>query len=107
MSRTLSAIAAGAILLFTSPVMAEEVKIGFIDSAKIFAEYKGTEDAQRSFDQEVEAGEMQAKTMKAKLDSLNEEYQKQSGVISPTRKADKEQAIREKQPAYEPYVQSV
>lgn len=86
---------------------AADMKIGYIDSARIFAEFKGTEDAQRSFDQEVEAWETQAAEMKANLDSLDGEYQRQSLMLSDTRKAEKQQEITEKRTAYESFVQSV
>ena len=96
-----------ALLLTAASTPADELKLGYIDSARIFAEYKGTEDAQRSFDQEVETWEEQAKTMRAELDSLLEEYQAQSLMLSDALKAEKEQRISEKRSAYEAFAQSI
>ncbi|MFH1276978.1 MAG: OmpH family outer membrane protein [Candidatus Eisenbacteria bacterium] len=102
----ISALALAA-FLGAAPAAADDAKIGYIDSARIFAEYRGTEDAQRSFDQEVEAWEKQAEGMKADLDSLQKEYQAQSLILSDTRKQEKQQEILAKQSAYETFVQSV
>lgn len=96
-----------AMILGVTPAAAEDAKIGYIDSARIFAEFKGTEDAQRSFDQEVEGWEKQAEEMKAELDSLQREFQAQSVVISDTRKQEKQTEILTKQSTYETFVQSV
>jgi len=95
------------LLLAASPVLAADVKIGFIDSARIFAEYKGTEDAQRSFDEEVGTWETQAETMKADLDSLELEYQRQSLMMSEAKKTERQQEILQKRQEYEAFVQSV
>jgi outer membrane protein len=96
-----------ALLLASASVSAEELKLGYIDSARIFAEYKGTEDAQRSFDQEVATWEEEARVMRAELDSLLQEYQAQSLMLSDALKAEKEQRINEKRTTYETFVQSI
>lgn len=105
--RAAFAIAAFAALFAVAPAAGADLKIGYIDSARIFAEYKGTEDAQRSFDEEVAAWEKQAAAMKAELDSLQAEYQAQSLILSDTRKQEKNQLISAKQSDYEAFVQSV
>jgi len=96
-----------ALLLTAESAPADEMKLGYIDSARIFAEYKGTEDAQRSFDQEVASWEEEAKVMRAELDSLLGEYQAQSLMLSEALKAEKEQRINEKKATYETFVQSI
>ncbi|MBN1825919.1 MAG: OmpH family outer membrane protein [Candidatus Eisenbacteria bacterium] len=100
-------VLATAILSIPAGIAAADMKIGYIDSARIFAEYKGTEDAQRSFDQEVAAWEQQAQQMKAELDSLHELYQSQSLMLSDAKKAERQQEIAAKQAEYETFVQSV
>lgn len=99
-------IALAALLLSTGAAFAES-KIGYIDSARIFAEYKGTEDAQRTFDSEVEQWELQAQGLKTQLDSLEGEYQRQSLMLSETRKRERQQEILTKRQEYETFVQSV
>jgi outer membrane protein len=86
---------------------AADLKIGYIDSSRIFAEYKGTEDAQRSFDEEVQVWVKQAETMKAELDSLEKDFTAQSLMLSDARKTEKRQAISDKKAAYETFTQSV
>jgi len=93
--------------LGAGPIDAAEPKIGYIDSARIFAEFKGTEDAQRSFDQEVAGWVKEAEGMKAELDSLQREFQAQSLMLSDTRKEERKQAIDQKKAAYETFTQSV
>ena len=102
-------LVATAAILLALPVAAgaADVKLGYIDSARIFAEYKGTEDAQRDFDQEVAGWEEQARTMKAELDSLAEVYQSQSLMLSEAKKTERQQEITAKQAEYETFVQSV
>jgi outer membrane protein len=98
-----------ALLFFAapSPSGAADAKIGYIDSSRIFAEYKGTEDAQRSFDEEVGAWTKQAETMKAEMDSLEKEFASQSLMLSDARKAERKALIDEKKAAYEAFTQSV
>lgn len=96
-----------AAFLLSAGVAGAEGKIGYIDSARIFAEYKGTEDAQRTFDSEVEGWEQQAQGLKTQLDSLEGEYQRQSLMLSETRKRERQQEILTKRQEYEAFVQSV
>lgn len=103
--KTIAALVIGGALL-AAPLMAE-VKIGYIDSARIFAEYKGTADAQRTFDEEVVTWEAQAQTMKVELDSLDQEYERQSLMMSDAKKAERQQQILQKRQEYESFVQSV
>jgi len=102
-----AAIVALSLLASAGPLGAAEGKIGYIDSSRIFAEYRGTEDAQRSFDQEVAAWTKQAETMKAEIDSLEREYQSQSLMLSDARKMERKQLIDQKQSEYEAFTQSV
>ncbi len=104
-TRKTAAIVLGA-LVMASPLRAE-LKIGYIDSARIFAEYKGTADAQRSFDDEVAAWEKQAQGMKVRLDSLEQEYQRQSLMMSEAKKAERQAEIVKGRQDYEAFVQSV
>ncbi len=111
MDRRFTVTAAAALLILTflsaPSASAADLKIGYIDSARIFAEYKGTEDAQKAFDDEVEGWEKQAQAMKAEIDSLAGAYQAQSLMLSDARKVEKEQELLEKKTAYETFVQSI
>ncbi|MFH1679524.1 MAG: OmpH family outer membrane protein [Candidatus Eisenbacteria bacterium] len=114
MERGISWVARGGVALAVlaagfaaGPLGAAETKIGYIDSSRIFAEYRGTEDAQRSFDEEVQGWVRQAETMKAEIDSLEREFQSQSLMLSDARKGERKQVINEKKAAYESFTQSV
>ncbi len=52
-------------LTVSRPAVAADLKIGFIDSERIFAEYAGTQEAQKSFNREVQELTKTAKEKKA------------------------------------------
>ena len=65
-------------LMFTAAGRAGELKVGFINSQEIFRDYKGTEDAQRKFDQEKQKLEQELEGKKQELDELRADLEKRS-----------------------------
>ncbi len=86
---------------------AEEVKIGYIDTVKIFAEYKETVDAEAVYKKEVDAWKKKASDMEAELAKLREEIQSQSLMLSEEKMAEKRQTFDRKLQEYNQYMNDV
>jgi outer membrane protein len=97
-------VAAGFALIIAVPALAQEGKIGYVDSQKIFTESTEFQEAQAKFDKEVEDWNTQASTMKDEVDRLTEEYQKNSLVWSSTKKKEAEDQLKAKQDTLQNYV---
>ena len=78
-------------------VMADDIKIGYIDSQRIFAEYQEYQDAQVKFEMEVETWNTQGEQMKQEIDELIVELESQSLILSAEKKREKEQYLTAKQ----------
>jgi outer membrane protein len=87
----------GFVLVMAMGVMAEDVKIGYVDSQRIFAEFQEYQDAQAKFDKDVEAWNAQADEMKTEVDNLTQELQNQSLILSPEKKKEREDYLKAKQ----------
>jgi outer membrane protein len=102
----------GAALLSLAPLVPAvpalaEVKLGYIDSARILVEFKGVEDAKRTFDQEVKNWEKQEEMLRSELDSLGGEYKSQELMLTESMKKEKQDVIRTKKSAYDEFVKSI
>jgi outer membrane protein len=86
------------IVLFLSagPALAQG-KIGYVDSQRIFSELPEFKEAEAKFNKEVEDWEDQAADMKAEIDSLVEEKEKNSLVWSATKKKEVDDRLTAKQ----------
>ena len=82
-----------------------ELKIGFINSEKIFLEYEGTKVAQDKFNKEVAKWEQQATDMQKELKDLKEQLEKQSLLLSAERKTEIETQLQEKMIVYQKFIQ--
>ena len=83
--------------LLASLASAEEVKIGYVDSQRIFASYQEYQDAQAKFDKDVEAWNAQGDQMKQEIQKLKDELASQSLILSAEKKKEKEAIIAAKQ----------
>jgi len=97
---------AGALML-TGRSAAQELKIGYIDSERIFNEYKATKAAQEQFDRDVEAWRKQAEKAEEDLRKMREELESQRLLLSEQALREKEQALQAKQAEYERFIQSI
>jgi outer membrane protein len=88
---------AGFVFMIAIGAMAEDVKIGYVDSQRIFAEFQEYQDAQAKFDKDVEAWNNQADQMKADVETMTEELQNQSLILSPEKKQEREDNLKAKQ----------
>jgi len=99
-------LAAGLAFLVSAPVIAQEGKIGYVDSQKIFAESAEFQEAQAKFDKEVEDWNTQAGLLNDEVDKLKEENQKNSLVWSAAKKKEAEDRLKAKQDTLQQYLDS-
>lgn len=99
-----------------SATLADEMKIGFVNSAEIFSQYKTFADAQEKFNKEVEEWQEKAQTMKAEVDSLASYLKGEIAVIPPrlpfhalseSKQREKQEEYKTKESAYLEYVNTV
>ena len=86
---------------------AEEIKLGYIDTVKIFAEFKETVDAEAIYKKEVDAWKKKASDMEATLATMREEIQSQSLMLSEEKLAEKKQLFDKKLQEYNQYMTDV
>lgn len=86
-------------------LLAQDVKIGYIDSIKIFAEYGETQEAERLYRQEVEQWTAQKQRMEQEIVKLRDELQAQSLMLSEEKKAEKKLELDRKMAEYEQFME--
>ena len=86
-----------AVVIGSVGLLAEEAKIGYVDSQRIRAEFQEFQDAQAKFDKDVETWENQAQQMKVELDELTQELENLSLMLSAEKRKEKEESLKAKQ----------
>ncbi|NIM19469.1 MAG: hypothetical protein GTO51_03705 [Candidatus Latescibacteria bacterium] len=86
-------------------LLAQEVKIGYIDSIKIFAEYKDTQEAEQVYKKEVDAWKAQAASMEQEIVKLQEELKAQSLMLSEEKQREKKLELDRKMQGYQSFMQ--
>src|SRR5512147_1557685 len=82
-----------------------DVKIAFIDSDRIFAEYQKTQEAQASFNREVQELSRTAREKKGEIDELQRKLDQQSPMLSEAKRDQETQALQQKISEYESFIQ--
>jgi len=88
-------------------VWAEDLRIGFIDSERIFAEYQGTKEAQAEFNSDLELWSQELEQRKRELETLAEEYESQSLILSEPRRREREEEIARKRSELDTFVREI
>jgi outer membrane protein len=96
LSATQVAVSAGAV----------ELKIGYIDSDRIFAEYPKTQEVQTAFNREVADLSKSAREKKTEIDELQRKLDQQSPMLSEAKKDEQNLALQKKIGDYETFVQT-
>ncbi len=96
-------VAAG--LLAGSPAAAQNVRLGFVDSQRIFETYKGAQEAQERFGREVTAWRTEADERRRALDVLRNEIKDQEALVTDTKKIEQESALSKAVSEYDRFVQ--
>ena len=97
----------GALLSGATPALGADLKIAFIDSERIFNEYKGVQDAQKQFDQDIQTWKAQATEMKTAVDKLRQEIDSQRVMLSDSKLQEKEAELQTKMRDHEAFVQRI
>ncbi|HKW51447.1 MAG TPA: OmpH family outer membrane protein [Candidatus Eisenbacteria bacterium] len=101
------AVTGAIVALFAgAPSVRADIKIGFIDSDRIFAEYPKTREAQESFNREVQELSKTAKEKKTEIDELQRKLDQQGPMLSEAKKDEQNREIQRKLSEYETFVQT-
>jgi outer membrane protein len=84
-----------------------EIKIGYIDSARIFAEYKPAQEAQAQFDRQVQGWRAESSEKEKAVNALRAEVRDQSPILSAVKRQEKEEALQRAISDYERFIQDV
>lgn len=90
-----------------SALRAEEIKIGYIDTIKIFAEFKETVEAEEVYKKEVEVWKKKAEQMETELARLRENIESQSLMLSEEKLQEKKMEFETKAQDYQKYMKDV
>ncbi len=95
MTRRIMATVA-ALLLITMPMLAKEVKLGYIDSEAILSQYPDYQEAQRKLQEEEQKYLAEAQSKETVLQTMLEEIQQQSLMLSAEARDEREKKVLEK-----------
>ena len=94
-----------ACLLAGSPAAAQNVRLGFVDSQRIFETYKGAQEAQERFGREITAWRTEADERRRSLDVQRNEIKDQETLVTDTKKIEQESALSKAVSEYDRFVQ--
>jgi outer membrane protein len=90
---------------FAQPAHAQNVRIGFIDSQRIFNEYKSAQEAQDRFSREIQSWRQEADDRRRQVDELRNELKDQDPLLSEAKRLEKESALQKAVSDYDRFVQ--
>jgi outer membrane protein len=94
-------------LLPHQAAMAQEVKIGYVDMVKIWAEFKESIEANEVFKKEVEVHKKKLSEMELELAQMREEIQSQSLMLSEEKLAEIKLDYEQKAKAFQQYYNDI
>ena len=83
-----------------------DIKAGFIDTDRIFAEYGKTQEAQQAFNREVAELSKTAREKKSEITELQKKLDQQGPMLSEARRDEQNQELQKKIGEYETFVQT-
>lgn len=93
--------------LAVSPLAAAELRIGYIDSSRIFLEYKDAQEAQARFDRQVQGWRDEAAEKEKTVQQLRQEVRDQAPILSALKRQEKEAALQRSISEYETFIQEI
>ena len=99
-------VALCASLLAASGVRAAELKLGYIDSDRIFQNYEKTKTVQDDFNREVADISKTAREKKTEIDELQRKLDQQSPMLSEAKRDEQNKQLQTKIGEYEAFVQA-
>ncbi|UCG53308.1 MAG: OmpH family outer membrane protein [Candidatus Latescibacterota bacterium] len=97
-------LAAVMISVLSTGLNAQDLKIGYIDSQRIFAEYRETVEAEQIYKKEVDQWKAEATTMEQEIARLQEELRAQSLMLSEEKQKEKKLELDKKLQDYQKFV---
>ena len=86
---------------------AADLRMGYIDSAKIFQEFKEAKEAQERFDRQVQGWRDEAAEKEKLVGQLRAEVRDQAPILSALRRQEKEEALQRAISDYESFIQEI
>ena len=100
-------LAALALVAAPAALRAAELKMGYIDSARIFQEYADAKESQARFDRQVQSWRDDAAEKEKQVKQLRDEVRDQSPILSALKRQEKEEALQRATSEYEKFVQDI
>jgi len=92
-------------LTMPAPAAAQIVRLGFVDSQRIFESYRGAQEAQERFGREITAWRTEADERRKSLDVLRNEIKDQAELATDAKKLEQESALSKSVSEYDRFVQ--
>jgi outer membrane protein len=86
---------------------ATDLRMGYIDSARIFLEYKDAQEAQQRFNRQVDSWRDEAAEKEKAVNDLRKEVRDQSPILSAMRRQEREETLQRAISDYERFIQEV
>lgn len=102
-----AALLAAALLLAATIAAAADLSVGYIDSSRIFLEYKEAQDAQQRFDRLVQGWRDEAAEKEKLVTQLRGEVRDQGPILSALKRQEKETALQRAVTDYENFIQEI
>ncbi|OGF15280.1 MAG: hypothetical protein A2W00_06760 [Candidatus Eisenbacteria bacterium RBG_16_71_46] len=100
-------MAAAALAWAPWPASAQNLQMGYIDSARIFQEYKDAQEAQARFDRQVQGWRDEAAEKEKAVNQLRAELRDQGPILSALKRQEKEEGLQRAISEYERFIQDV
>lgn len=96
-----------ALLALAAAPLRAEVRFGYIDSARIFIEYKAAQEAQARFDRQVQGWRDDAAEKERLVNQLRADVRDQSPILSSLKRQEREEALQKAISEYERLIQDI
>lgn len=103
----IGAAALVALLLGAAGAEAADLRLGYIDSGRIFVEFKEAQEAQQRFDRLVTGWRDEALEKEKAVQQLRQEVRDQSPILSAMRRQEKEAALQRAVSEYDAFIQEI
>jgi len=96
-----------ALLLAPAAARAADIKIGYIDSSRIFQEYADAKESQARFDRQVQNWRDDATEKEKQVKQLRDQVRDQSPILSALKRQEMDEALQRATSEYEKFIQDI